>query len=540
MLKEVGKSGSGNGMREVGEGPSWRMRLLLLGMCALTLLSSAGLVVLLLRQTQLTAQLLQLDAQVREISERAVVEFLSEVTPLAEQQRAKHQRHRNPRNKRSHGPWGPRGPSRGEEQEDMMMMMTYSIVPVRVLVDLCNSTNGICLTGPPGPAGLPGLDGMPGFNGTDGIPGPMGEPGALGKRGRRGPPGPPGEKGDPGEMGEPGPPGEKGETSNDVIIEGPPGPVGPPGAPGPVGPPGSPGPPGPHGRPRNRTQRARLQKVRTAVGLSYAVPNDDTSAEKAAGKAQEAPSKKAECIVKSITNPRNITKMETTYGAWMQDTALQDDERIWVADHFSGRDVKEYRSIASFLNGTSETIDVRKFFFGCGHIVHNGSIYYHIAGAFEIARFNLRTQRLQTLSIGNSLYHNLTYLLHNSKTYFKLAADENGLWLVFASSVDETIMVAQLDEKTFSVTSYINTSYPRTKAGNAFIACGVLYVTDNKDTKVTYAFDLLKGKPVSVTFDLRSPGGDLAMLSYSPKKKRLYVWDTSYVQVYDVRFLSDD
>ncbi|KAJ8252430.1 hypothetical protein COCON_G00217420, partial [Conger conger] len=267
----------------------------------------------------------------------------------------------------------------------------------------------------------------------------------------------------------------------------------------------------------------------------YAVPNDDTSAEKP----QEAPSKKAECLVKSITNPRNISKMETTFGAWMQDTAL-DDERIWVADHFLGRELKEYRSVAAFQNGSSEAIDVRQFFFGCGHVVHNGSVYYHIAGKFAIARFNLHSKRLHTLTIDNALYHNLTYLLNNSKTYFKLAADESGLWLVFASSIYDTVMVAQLDEKTFSVASYINTSYPRAKAGNVFIACGVLYVTDNKDTKVTYAFHLLKQKPVSVTFDLRSPSGVLAMLSYNPKNKHLYAWDNSYVKVYDVRFLSDD
>lgn len=138
------------------------------------------------------------------------------------------------------------------------------------------------------------------------------------------------------------------------------------------------------------------------------------------------------------------------------------------------------------------------------------------------------------------MHHNLAYLFQNSKTYFKVAADENGLWLIFASSVDECIVVAQLDEKTFSVASYINTTYPCTKAGNAFIACGVLYVTDTKDARVTFAFDLLKRKPVNVTFDLRSPGGVLAMLSYSPKDRHLYVWDHSYVRLYVVHFITDE
>lgn len=156
------------------------------------------------------------------------------------------------------------------------------------------------------------------------------------------------------------------------------------------------------------------------------------------------------------------------------------------------------------------------------------------------SRFEFQTKRLHTLSIDNALYHNLDYLLQNSKTYFKLAADENGLWLIFASNVDDSITVAELDQKTFSVTSYINTTYPRTKAGNAFIACGVLYVTDTKDTRVSFAFDLLKGKPVNMTFDLRPAGGVLAMLSYSPKDRHLYVWDNSYVRLYVVHFISDE
>uniref|UniRef100_A0A8D0AV50 Gliomedin n=1 Tax=Sander lucioperca TaxID=283035 RepID=A0A8D0AV50_SANLU len=283
------------------------------------------------------------------------------------------------------------------------------------------------------------------------------------------------------------------------------------------------------GPPRTRHHRANLQAAHT-LGIEAFVDLYQTCTLQL----------RLKCLIKSLINPRNVTKMESTFGTWMKDTAQLNDERIWVAEHFSGRAVKEYKSIASFQNSSSDTVDVRKFYQGCGHTVHNGSFYYHIAGTSSIARFDFHTKKLHTLTIDNALYHNLAYLLHNSKTYFKLAADENGLWLIFASSVDESITVAQLDQKTFSVTSYINTTYPRTKAGNAFIACGVLYVTDTKDTRVTFAFDLLKGKPVNVTFDLRSPGGVLAMLSYSPKDRHLYVWDHSYVRLYVVHFISDE
>nr|XP_019935463.1 PREDICTED: gliomedin-like [Paralichthys olivaceus] len=556
-------------------------RMVLYGTCVVALMNSVGLLVLLVRQNQQHSRLEQTEARLVEVEQSSVVEFLQEVPRGAAGLRAnteQHPQYQYSRNKRSEElekklqkelqqeeeqALYPQEVSQevsqevGEETEkkmkdelkhkhrhgqsyhkahvedDMMMMMTYSMVPIKLLIDICNSTKGVCIAGPPGPPGLPGADGLPGHNGTDGIPGLNGLPGADGKRGKKGPPGESGEPGEKGERGESGPPGEQGQPSNDVIIEGPPGPPGPPGPMGPAG------PPGPQGPSRTRHHRANLQAAQT-LGLLHAIPNDETSTAKEAGKRQGQPMKRNECLIKSLINPRNVTKMETTFGTWMKDTAQVNDERIWVAEHFSGRVVKEYQSIASFQSNSSDVVDVRKFYQGCGHMVHNGSFYYHIAGTSSIGRFDLHTKRLHTLTIDNALHNNLAYLLLNSKTYFKLAVDENGLWLIFASNTDESIMVAQLDQKTFSVTTYINTTYPRTKAGNAFIACGVLYVTDTKDTRVTFAFDLLKGKPINMTFDLRPLGGVLAMLSYSPKDRHLYVWDQGYVRLYVVHFISDE
>ncbi|XP_032415609.1 gliomedin [Xiphophorus hellerii] len=546
-------------------------RMVLYGTCVVALVNSVGLLVLMVQQNQQHARLQQTEARLAEVEQSSVVEFFREVPKGAAGLRAgpgdRSQYQQYSRNKRSeelekdlqrerhHDDEGQglrlkeASQEVGEEkdelklelkhkhrhgqhyntQDDMMMMMTYSMVPIKLLIDICNSTKGVCLAGPPGPPGLPGADGLPGHNGTDGIAGLNGLPGADGKRGKKGPPGEKGEPGEQGEPGEPGPPGEAYEPSNDVIVEGPPGPPGPP---GPMG------PPGPQGPPRTRHHRAHLQTSHT-LGLLHAVPNDETLTVKQAVKLHEKLVKK-ECLIKSLINPRIVAKMESTFGTWMKDTAHMNDERIWVAEHFSGRMVKEYQNMAAFQNGSSETVDVRKFYQGCGHTVHNGSLYYHIAGTSTIARFDFRTRRLHTLYIDNALFNNLSYLLTNSKTYFKMAADENGLWLIFASGADESIMVAQLDQKTFSVTSYINTTYPRTKAGNAFIACGVLYVTDTKDARVTFAFDLLKGKAVNMTFDLRSPGGVLAMLSYSPKDRHLYVWDQSYVRLFVVHYISDE
>ncbi|KAM7424440.1 hypothetical protein PAMA_000675 [Pampus argenteus] len=473
-------------------------RMVLYGTCVVALVNSVGLLVLLVQQNQQQARLEQAEARLTEVEQSSVVEFLQEVprggagmraSMEGQQQQYRYQYSRNKRSgglekeleqelKELHQVEGLElhqqevSQEVGEEtekkmkhevkhkhrhsqsyhkahvQDDMMTMMTYSMVP-----DPRDRLVSEPLILDPS---LPGTNGMHGHNGTDGVPGLNGQPGADGKRGKRGEQGEKGETGEKGERGHPGPPGEKGQPSNDVIIEG------------------------------KSSWSSRTSRTHGPSRTS-----------RPSGSSQN----------KAPPSPP---------------TGSSDP------------------GIASFQNNNSDIVDVRKFYQGCGHTVHNGSFYYHIAGTSSIARFDFHTKRLHTLTIDNALYHNLAYLLHNSKTYFKLAADENGLWLIFASSVDETIMVAQLDQKTFSITSYINTTYPCTKAGNAFIACGVLYVTDTKDTRVTFAFDLLKGKPVNVTFDLRSPGGVLAMLSYSPKDRHLYVWDHNYVRLYVVHFISDE
>lgn len=150
-------------------------------------------------------------------------------------------------------------------------------------------------------------------------------------------------------------------------------------------------------------------------------------------------------------------------------------------------------------------------------------------------RFDLNTRRTRTLIMEDSRYHNLAYLFRNSKTYFKFAVDENGLWVIFAAGAGDSTMVAKLRPETFSVEAVINTHYPTAKAGNAFIVCGVLYFTDDADKMVTYAFDLYKESPEDANFNLRPADGILAMVSYYPKKKVLYMWDNSSVKTCKVK-----
>ncbi|XP_036592835.1 gliomedin [Trichosurus vulpecula] len=548
---------------EKGNGEaSWALRGALAAVALLSALNAVGTVFALCQWRRLSEALRTLEAervqQAREDS--ALRTFLQELS------RARQDIPGNPesdlpgaaRNKRSHA--GEPQPHIRAENQDMLMMMTYSMVPVRVMLDLCNSTKGICLTGPPGLPGPPGMNGLPGYNGSDGLPGiqgPKGEKGANGKKGKIGLPGAighqgeKGERGDPGELGLPGndgPPGEKGERgekgdkgdpSNDVLPTGAKGDQGPPGLPGPPGPPGPQGPPGPPGSRKAKAQRQPNMFNGQCTGDACAVPNDDTLAGKPDEKASEHHSLKAECIIASIGSPTLVIKVKNTFGTWMKESVNKSDERIWVTEHFSGFSVKEFKDQASLLNDSYRPINLRQIFQGCGHAVHNNYLYYHRGGFNIIVRFEFATETYETLNIENALYNGRKYLFVNSKTYFNLAVDEKGLWIIYASSLDESsIFVAQLEESTFSVMQHINTTYPKSKAGNAFVACGILYVTDTKDMKITFAYDLLKGRQINVSFDLRTSQSVLAMLAYSWRDQHLYTWEDGELMLYPVQFLS--
>ncbi|XP_029431338.1 gliomedin [Rhinatrema bivittatum] len=534
-----------------GAGGRGRWWLLAAAAALLAALNAAGTLFLLGQGAQLAGRVRELEGRLAEPPDaslalgRLLAELGRQRAEGAEEDAAA-----VPRNKRSHHL---RQQQRGgpEKDDDMLMMMTYSLVPVRIMVDLCNSTKGICLTGPPGPAGLPGFDGLPGQNGSDGFPGIPGQKGEPGKRGKLGAPGSigdqgeKGEKGDPGELGTagkdglPGEKGEKGDAYNDVIIEGVKGEKGMPGLPGP------PGPPGPQGPPGNRRAKAQFQQSTVlyagkCTGETCAVPNDDTLMGKSDEKGKVYKPKKGECFITSIRSPTYVKKVKDAFGAWMMDTANRTDERIWIAEHFSGLTVKEFENLTALLNDKNKTVKLKWFFHGCGHLVYNQSLYYHKGGSDTIVGFDLDTESVKTLKIENAVYHGRNYLFSNSKSYFNLAADEKGLWVIYASSTDENIIVAHIDEETFSILKLINTTYPKTKAGNAFIACGILYVTDTKNMRVTFAFDLLKEKQVDASFDLRSSTSDLAMISYNPRDKHLYAWENGYLMEYPVHFMSDD
>lgn len=159
-------------------------RVVLYGTCVLAVLNSLGLLVLLVQQNQQAAWLERTDLRLTEVEQSSVVEFLQEVPREAAGLRAnvgqhQYQYSRNKRSDQDETEEGqevqegtekghqvheqevsqevgeeaerkrkngmkqiyPHGYHKAHVQDDMMMMMTYSMVPVRISNTICHNYN---------------------------------------------------------------------------------------------------------------------------------------------------------------------------------------------------------------------------------------------------------------------------------------------------------------------------------------------------------------------------------------------------------------
>jgi len=63
------------------------------------------------------------------------------------------------------------------------------------------------------------------------------------------------------------------------------------------------------------------------------------------------------------------------------------DGRVWVMKHFSGSVVLQYDNFEDFVTDRVSVVhELPQSFYGTGHVVHAGSIYFHRAGTDQIVR----------------------------------------------------------------------------------------------------------------------------------------------------------
>ncbi len=156
--------------------------------------------------------------------------------------------------------------------------------------------------------------------------------------------------------------------------------------------------------------------------------------------------------------------------------------------------VREYKSIADFISGLeSRTYYLPFKWAGTNHVVYNGSLYYNKEQSNIIVKYSFETGRvLAQRALEYAGFHNVYPYTWGGFSDIDLMADELGLWAVYATNQNAgNIVISQLEPQTLEVLQTWNTEYSKRNAGESFMICGTLYITNSHLTgaKVYYSYN---------------------------------------------------
>ncbi|KAM7402935.1 hypothetical protein PAMA_003723 [Pampus argenteus] len=233
------------------------------------------------------------------------------------------------------------------------------------------------------------------------------------------------------------------------------------------------------------------------------------------------------------------------YGGWGKDSKpVRGFESMYYYGAYSSPSVHDF-----YLYSNYDNLILRSAFkhhgipngwegTGNNYIVHGNTIYYQLNTPFSMSKLNLTSSEYnyrvipaasQTFSYSYSANQNMDF-----------AADENGLWVMYASEESKgKIVLAKIDEKSFGIEDEWNTGVYKQLAGNAFMACGVMYATKSVDLnteEIFYAFDTKTGQEKHLNIRFQKFQEKYSNLDYNPTDQKLYMYNSGYYVTYNVKF----
>ncbi|KAM8841783.1 LOW QUALITY PROTEIN: noelin-2-like [Synchiropus picturatus] len=266
----------------------------------------------------------------------------------------------------------------------------------------------------------------------------------------------------------------------------------------------------------------------------------------------------------AIGEPRTVRTAGSRFGSWMTDAMMPSaDGRVWSMDGFSqGRRVLEFRSMEDFRRGQNFVQHLLpQAWTGTGHVVYNGSLYYNKHGSDVLVRYHLRSRSLLLQRrLSGAGYNNTFPYSWGGGSDIDLMADELGLWAVYTSVANggnilvrlaraarsrdrgrsalppPLLQVSRLDPLSLDVLSSWDTGFPKRRAGEAFIICGTLYVTDShlSGAKVHFAFHTHSSSYEYSDVRFHNRYAHISMLDYNPRHRALYAWSNGHQVLYHV------
>lgn len=220
--------------------------------------------------------------------------------------------------------------------------------------------------------------------------------------------------------------------------------------------------------------------------------------------------------------------------------------QIWVTYGYSDiNEIYQYKSIDMLkYDADKETFRLPFFCEGTGHVVYKNALFCQKAMSNKIVKYNLLQKKWEKeLSLEHAGFHNKYPYQSGKFTDVDFAVDEKGLWVIHATSYSNgNIVIVKLNDETLEITETWVTNIPKTKVGNAFMICGIMYATDsyeNIPTFIKYSFNTNNGgskvlSPDQIIFPntIDDKFAKNYMLDYNPINKKLYAWNHGRIEVY--------
>ncbi|XP_033824429.1 olfactomedin-like [Periophthalmus magnuspinnatus] len=270
----------------------------------------------------------------------------------------------------------------------------------------------------------------------------------------------------------------------------------------------------------------------------------------------------SEAVVTKIS-PYGKTYISGSWGKQALQNGGEDEEqdRYWVqplvSSHIWGNVLRVYPTYDDFM----ASINHKDYTFAPAHthpnsiegpsaVLYGKALYYHCYKSEDICRYdlannNVKRVKLPGIGVGNN--NKFPYCYYDCRTHsdIDLEADETGLWAIYATMGNHgNIVVSRLmwdsESETLNVTQTWETRVFKKAVTNAFMVCGVLYVTRyNSDYReeVFYAFDTMTGREDStLSLPLEKVAKGVASLSYNPTDRKIYMYNDGYLLAYEARF----
>ncbi|XP_049917964.1 olfactomedin-4-like [Epinephelus moara] len=233
------------------------------------------------------------------------------------------------------------------------------------------------------------------------------------------------------------------------------------------------------------------------------------------------------------------------YGGWGKDSKpVRGYESMYFYGAYTSPNVYDFYLYSDYekliLRSAFKHHDLPSGWEGTGnnYIVHGNTIYYQHNTPFSMSKLNLTSSKYEYRVIADaSQRFSYSYSDHQNIDF---AADENGLWVMYASEESKgKIILAKIDEKSFGIEDQWNTGVFKQLAGNAFMACGVMYATRSVDLnteEIYYAFDTKTKQEKHLNVRFQKFQEKYTNLDYNPTDQKLYMYNNGYYVTYNVKF----